>query len=40
VGKNAAYYIKSYWKKSLEILKVKTVEVKSTNDILWVEFVT
>jgi hypothetical protein len=40
VGKNAAYYLKSYWKKSLEIMKAKDVQVKSTRDTLWVEFVT
>ena len=40
VGKNAPYYIKSYFKKSLEIMKTKDIEVKSTNDTLWVEFVT
>jgi hypothetical protein len=40
VGKNAAYYFKRYFKKALEIMKAKDVEVKSTQDTLWVEFVT
>jgi hypothetical protein len=40
MGKNAAYYIKSYWKRSLEFMKAKDVQVRSTNDTLWVEFTT
>lgn len=37
-GKNAAYYIASYFKKSLKIMNAKNVEVKTTTDTLWVEF--
>ena len=38
MGKNTAYYIKNYFRRSLEIMKAKDIEVKSTNDTLWVEF--
>jgi hypothetical protein len=40
MGKNAAYYIKSYFKRSLEFMKAKDVQVRSTTDTLWVEFTT
>jgi hypothetical protein len=39
-GKNAAYYMKGYYKRALEFMKVKNLEVKSTNDTLWIEFST
>jgi hypothetical protein len=39
MGKNAAYYIMNLFKRSLEYMKAKNVEVKSTSDTLWVEFV-
>ena len=38
MGKNATYYIMNYFKRSLEYMKAKNVEVKSTSDTLWVEF--
>ena len=38
MGKNTAYYIMNYFRRSLEIMKAKDIEVKSTNDTLWVEF--
>ena len=38
MGKNAAYYIMNHFKRSLEYMKAKNVEVKSTSDTLWVEF--
>ena len=38
MGKNAAYYIMNYFKRSLQYMKAKNVEVKSTSDTLWVEF--
>jgi hypothetical protein len=37
MGKNAAYYLKNYWKRSLEIMKAKDVQVRSTSYTLWVE---
>lgn len=37
-GKNAAYYMKGYYKRALEFMKVKNLEVKSTNDTMWIEF--
>ena len=40
MGKNAAYYLMSYWKRSLEFMKAKDIQVRSTNDTLWVEFTT
>lgn len=40
MGKNAAYYIKTYFKRSLQFMKAKDVQVRSTNDTLWVEFTT
>ncbi|HZD36884.1 MAG TPA: hypothetical protein VE130_16885 [Nitrososphaeraceae archaeon] len=39
-GKNAAYFMKGYYKRALEFMKVKNLEVKSTNDTLWIEFST
>ena len=38
MGKNAAYYIKNYFRRALEIMKAKNIEVRLTNDTLWVEF--
>jgi len=39
-GKNAAYYMREYYRRALEYMKVKNLEVKSTNDTLWIEFTT
>jgi hypothetical protein len=39
-GKNAAYYMKGYYKRALDFMKVKNLQVKSTNDTLWIEFST
>jgi len=39
-GKNAAYYMKGYYKRALEFMNVKNLQVKSTNDTLWIEFST
>ena len=38
MGKNAAYYIVTYFRRALEIMKAKNIEVRLTNDTLWVEF--
>jgi len=38
MGKNAAYYIRSFWKRSLEFMKAKDVQVRSTSDTMWVDF--
>jgi len=32
--------MKGYYKRALEFMKVKNLEVKSTNDTLWIEFST
>jgi len=39
-GKNTAYYMKGYYKRALEFMKVKNLKVKSINDTLWIGFST
>ena len=38
MGKNITYYLESYFKKSLKVMKAKDVEVRRTKDTLRVEF--